>query len=131
MLFIALTYSYGGVPTDRQAVIGAIVFLATYLMPLVVMALVLHRLPRRWRAGIDISLAGVFTFLALAMPGGVLAEGMALFFAVISIGASIDLLHLGGVSKGIGIFTLLLSALVLLLATGPAFVHALRSSHRY
>lgn len=133
MLLLASTYIYGGVPTDRQAIIGAIIFLLTYLLPLVFMALVLHRLPRRWRTGIDIFLAVIFTILALAVPGpgAVLAEGMALFFAVISVGASIDMLHLGGIARGIGVLTLFLSALVVLEVTGPAFVHALRSSHHY
>ncbi len=77
------------------------------------------------------SLAAIFTFLAVMVPGGILAEGAALLFAVIAIAASIDLFHLGRIARGFAFCTLALSLLVLLSSTGPAFVHALRSSYRF
>jgi len=131
MTFLALTVIYGGDPTTRQMIVGAIIFLLTYLVPLAIMATTLHRFGRSWRAGTDTALAIVFTLLGFAVPGGVLAEGQALFFAVIAVGASIDMLHLDSPFRQIGLFTLILSAILVIATVQPAFTHALRSSYRH
>ena len=130
-LFLALVFQYGGVPDLRQSIIGALVFFAIYSAPLLIMATTLHRLPERWRGWIStlISISGLL--LAAATPGGVLADGAGLLFAVISLGAAIDLFHLQQPFPAIGFFCGLPSLLFVGAFTQQAFQHAILSSYRY
>ncbi len=129
--FLALSFRYGGVPDLRQCIIGGIIFFGVYSVPLLIMAATLHRIPGIWRGCVAclISFSGIL--LAGVTPGGVLADGAGLFFAVIGLGAAIDLFHIKQPFPAIGIFCGLLSFLLVVAFTQEAFQHAILSSYRY